>query len=108
VGRYYGRDGRQLTLDEWSVLFDDDEYKQVAETTIDNLWVSTVWLGLDHNIWGHGPPLIFETMVFDRGDGTSPWDMDQARYSTEEAARRGHEQMVEQVRRSKIDDRRSR
>lgn len=31
--------------------------------------ISTVFLGLDHNHWGEGPPLLFETMIFvDGGD----------------------------------------
>jgi hypothetical protein len=29
--------------------------------------VSTVFLGVDHQ-WGSGPPLLFETGVFDRGE----------------------------------------
>lgn len=48
--------------------------------------VSTVWLGLDHG-FGNAKPLIFETMVFDRHGH----DVYQARYSTEEEARIGHE-----------------
>jgi hypothetical protein len=54
--------------------------------------VSTVFLGLDH-AW-HGPPMIYETMVF--------WlkhDLDNEcdRYSMREEARVGHEAMVARV-----------
>jgi hypothetical protein len=39
--------------------------RRVAETKLTNgSWVSTVFLGMDHS-HGHGPPLLFETMIFD-------------------------------------------
>ena len=54
-------------------------------------WVSTVWLGLDCQ-FGEGKPLIFETMVFpEKGNFL---DIDCARYSTEEEALKGHEEMI--------------
>jgi hypothetical protein len=67
------------------------DYKRVAATTLPNgRWVSTVWLGFDYS-FGDGPPLIFETMVFpsERDMG----ELDCERYSTEEAAKKGHERM---------------
>jgi len=39
-------------------------------------WISTVFLGLDHN-WGDGPPLLFETMVF-RTEGKDHVSVDDA------------------------------
>lgn len=40
--------------------------RRIQQTTLNNgLWISTVWLGLDHNYWG-GIPLIFESMVFNK------------------------------------------
>jgi hypothetical protein len=50
------------------------------------IWVSTVWLGLNH-AW-RGRPLVFETMVFGVEDNEC------VRYSTIEEARVGHEKMV--------------
>lgn len=41
-----------------------DKDRKVGDTRVGPYWVSTVFLGLDHN-WGEGPPLLFETMVFD-------------------------------------------
>ena len=39
--------------------------RRVALTAVTpTIEVSTVFLGLDHNFSGHGPPLLFETMVF--------------------------------------------
>jgi hypothetical protein len=62
-------------------------------------YVSTVFLGLDHN-WdniihgGDGPPVLFETMVF--WDG--PLGGEGKRYATWEEADRGHEDLVWKVR----------
>ncbi len=87
---YYTRDGQPLGRVQdvdWS-----DEGGLVAWTGISpDVTVSTVFLGNYHN-FGDGPPLIFETMVF----GGS---LDEAceRYSTEEQARAGHDEMVRAV-----------
>lgn len=62
---------------------------RVAETTVGGTWVSTVFLGLDHNWEPGGPPLLFETMVF---PGNECW-----RCSTWEEAERQHAEVVEMV-----------
>lgn len=38
--------------------------KHVRSTYIGKVWVSTVFLGLDHNFTLNGKPLLFETMTF--------------------------------------------
>lgn len=38
--------------------------RRVAETMVEGVRVSTVFLGLDHGWGGKGPPVIFETMIF--------------------------------------------
>lgn len=91
---YYDKDGRKLGLFEWAKLMENFEYKVIKQDTLpDGKWVSTVWLGNDHNFSGKGPILIFETMVFSRKGGYNELDMD--RYSTLEEAKAGHEKMVE-------------
>ena len=61
---YYDKEGRQITAVEWSNLY-SPEYKRVAESRLsDGRWVSTVWLGINHNFSPDGPPIIFETMAF--------------------------------------------
>jgi hypothetical protein len=63
---YYDRQGKPITAEQWSALR-TSEYKRVAETTIGPLWVSTVWLGIDHGFEIRGRkhrPVIFETMIF--------------------------------------------
>lgn len=90
----YDRQGNPLTIEEWGVLH-TEENKRVAEDTIGRLWVSTVWLGMDHS-FGGGPPLIFETMVFVvTGEGH---DLDCRRYATEAEALAGHEEVVTAIR----------
>lgn len=101
--RYYDYDGNPITLDEWCQLFearatDPDLVRwRVAETVItDEIRVSTVWLGLDHNlarvIYEDSEPHIFETMVFG-----GPMDGECRRYSSAEEAEKGHYEVVEEV-----------
>jgi hypothetical protein len=49
---------------EWGEFFKDTNARILARTFITSkIWVSTVFLGLNHN-WGCGPPILFETMIF--------------------------------------------
>ena len=90
--RYYDKDGSPLELMEWGRKLEDTEYKRVAQTTLpDGKWVSTVWLGLNHN-YGNGPPLIFETMIFESKKDLG--ELDTERYSTLADAQDGHNAMV--------------
>lgn len=100
-GRYFRRDGTRIhSLEEWAALMEDPTYKVVQHTKLRGRrkWVSTVWLGLNHNYSG-GPPLIFETMVFGLKDLSYfngrgfPKDLDQKRYVTEAEARAGHAEL---------------
>ena len=78
-------------------LLSDEKYRRVGGTHLKNgLWVSTVWLGLDHSFTG-GKPVIFETMVFDTKDiseGVSGKELYQCRYQTLSQARAGHKRAV--------------
>lgn len=51
--------------------------------------VSTVWLGINHNFLGIGPPLIYETMIFPP-DGYACDDYLE-RYATPQQAADGHQ-----------------
>ncbi len=55
------------------------------------IWISTVRLHFACG-WG-GPPLYYETMVFNKVTGN--WEDDHDRYETLEEAEEGHKQMVE-------------
>lgn len=91
---YYDKAGKPLTLREWAVLFEDMEYRRIGYDEFANgAHVSTVWLGLDHNWFPGGPPLIFKSMVFD-----GVHDQEMIRYSTEVQAIQGHDQLCARVR----------
>jgi hypothetical protein len=92
----YRRDGTaypggEKGLVQWGKDFSNFDYKIVKQDKLANgVFVSTVWLGLDHNYGFNNRPLIFETMVFGPGDHSE----DCLRYSTEEEARLGHKMIV--------------
>ena len=78
----------------WARWF-ETAFRHVAETWVtQTVCVSTVFLGLDYQ-FHEGPPLLFESMVFEAGEGR-----DQARYATYHDAEQGHSRMVAQVRAS--------
>lgn len=90
----YDRQGQPIhSMEEWVALL-TPENKRVAQTTVGQVWVSTVWLGVDHG-FGGGPPIIFETMAFVRG--VSYADLLCYRYATEAEALAGHQVAVEYV-----------
>jgi hypothetical protein len=93
VIEYYDKQGNPLTYEQYRDLLQTigPEYKRVASTQVGDVWISTVWLGLDHQ-YGDGPPLIFETMQFD--DDTAG---DYERWSTLEEAQAGHEAWVKRI-----------
>ena len=70
------------------------ENRILARTAINSLdeYVSTVFLGIDHNYNNGDHPILFETMVFG-----GLLDGDMQRYSTWADAMRGHNEMVEKV-----------
>lgn len=75
---------------EWSRKAD----RHVAKDQIDDVRVSTVFLGSDHS-FGGGRPMLYETMIFGgENDGF------QERYSNAVAALAGHDQAVASVRAS--------
>lgn len=96
-GMWFDRQGQPIDMMRWQVLHSDLAYMRVAGDTIGPYWVSTVWLGLNHQ-YGDGPPIIFETMVF-LADTQELADVPfQDRYSTEEQAKRGHEEICTLIR----------
>lgn len=97
---FFGPDGEPLELYEWSELFErrhenlapESWWHKHTELGAD-LRVSTVWLGIDHNFLGIGPPLVWETMVFG-GDR----DEECRRYATRAEAFDDHERIVRELR----------
>jgi hypothetical protein len=74
--------------------------RHVAFTTMpEGIEVSTVFLGLDHQ-WADGPPLLFETMCFKRGEDSDAVEVEGflQRYSTYQEAEQGHAVICARVR----------
>lgn len=93
------QDQRRVAL---TCILPDGTREEVSSGSDDEIDVSTVFLGLDHNHAMIGPPVLFETLVFDHGRTV---ENTMRRYTAREAALAGHQQMVawvqEHVRRGK-------
>lgn len=55
----------KVDLETWARWF-SDENKRVALDETRYYRLSSVFLGIDHNFTDRGPPLLFETMLFER------------------------------------------
>jgi hypothetical protein len=84
-------------LMKWATWFETAD-RHVFKTTIGGCWVSTVFLGLDHNftrmLTGEGMPILFETMIFRGGKGEEMW-----RCETWDQAEKQHKKACALVRR---------
>jgi hypothetical protein len=101
---WYDRDGAFIPLEQIErveELLADRAYCRVARSYITDAanpahvrHVSTVWIGIDMQSFRGGPPVIFETKVFDEDgeDMGGGW-----RYSTEFQALEGHAGIVAEV-----------
>jgi hypothetical protein len=91
---YADKDGHPLTREQWMRLSADERYARVAATcltsasTTDAYEVSTLWFGINYGALGE--TLMYETIVF-APDGDI---LALHRYSTEPAARAGHDRAV--------------
>lgn len=73
---YYRRDGTVSNMREWATMFERKEERIVQQSYLPNgIFVSTVFLGLDHS-FGDGPPLIFESMAFAAEEQEFTWPED--------------------------------
>jgi len=88
---------KEVSLMEWARWFEDFENRRVDRTDISNEpnypggdYISTVFLGLDHNFSGGERPILFETMVFGGEYSQRGW-----RYASYGEAKQGHWQIVD-------------
>lgn len=94
MSRYFILDGHEpvacdlMTWARWFELTD----RHVKLTEQGDVMISTVFLGLDYSFSDEGPPVLFETMVF---EGEHGGDME--RYCTWEEAEAGHARFVAEV-----------
>jgi hypothetical protein len=90
--RYILKDGQPVPEPDviaWARWMQDFEnHCRIARTEIGDVHVSTVFLGVNHNFFGH-TPILFETMIFG-----GEHDEYQERYYTLEEAMIGHERAV--------------
>lgn len=89
-------DRRPVLVDmmQWAKWLQNRD-RHVGKDTIAGYEISTVFLGIDHNFGGQGPPVLWETMVF--GDGNLDMDMDRCS-GTWEQAEEMHRRMCKTVR----------
>jgi hypothetical protein len=67
------------------------ERKAVKQEYVDDVYISTVFLGLDH-AWNSDVPVLWETMIFG-----GEHDQYQERYTSYKDALEGHEKALELV-----------
>lgn len=87
-------EAQPVPLLTWAAWFKTAD-RRVRLSGIGGYTISTVFLGTDHQ-FGDGPPLLFETMVFDgkeeQANSFPVW-----RYTTRSEALAGHQRMIELV-----------
>jgi hypothetical protein len=100
---WYDRYGNRVPLDEWEHLMCDLDYRIVKQENVTggdgrDYWVSTVFVGIDMGLGfiRGAPPVLFETMIFTQAGGeVIDWGgRECVRYSSLDAARKGHEAAV--------------
>ena len=94
---YFDMEGIPITLRQWSdaMAISARDLRVIRSEYIGSYFISTVWLGLDHS-FDSGPPLIFETMIFDKSGNPDSWsDIYMDRYPTKAEALEGHLKAVE-------------
>jgi hypothetical protein len=86
--------GRPIQVDllTWAKWFGSDK-RALAQETVGQNMISTIFLGIDHNWLEIGPPVLWETMTFG-----AKLNQEQCRCAgTKEQAEAMHEQMVKAV-----------
>lgn len=84
----------------WAEWFEKGE-RVVRRESVGPYFISTVFLGMDHNMWHPDHhPLLYETMVFD-ANGSANGEMDiQERCATWDEAVAQHDRIVADMRRT--------
>ena len=78
---------------EWGEWFHKSNRRVSRQIVAPNIQVSTVFLGMNHNFTSEDPPILWETMVFIKGEGG-----EMSRCSgTWQDAEAMHNKMVEKV-----------
>lgn len=92
----HGNAVQATDLHEWAAWFEAADRRVCRDLDEGDgdkrILVSTVFLGIDHRFFGEGPPILWETMVFG-----GLLDGEQNRYSSQEEAILGHQEMCMRV-----------
>ncbi len=83
-------------LFEWAE-FVETNGRHIKKTQFPSVWISTVFLGIDHRLNFYlkeeeEPPILFESMIFG-----GQYNDYQSRYATYQEAEEGHEELCEMV-----------
>lgn len=92
----------------WAVWFEKVENRSLVADKVEGVGgVSTIFLGLDHDFTGEGPPVLWETMIFiDDGSPAELLEFDgfQRRYTSRADALAGHAEALEALRQAARDN----
>ena len=106
-GGYFDKEGKPIDLMTWAKLYENHKYGVVKQTKTEKYFISTVWLGLDHNfnfLDNDTPISIFETVVFPKNKDVNKI-YEQERHSANlEEAKAGHEEMVKKYKKEISDE----
>lgn len=83
-------------IHEFAKMYEHSD-RVVKQEHIDDVFISTVFLGIDHRFIDNSGPILFETMIF-----SGEHDQYQERYSTWAEAVRGHDEIVERLKNSTL------
>jgi hypothetical protein len=100
VVHHRDREGKKLTLMEWSRLFEDREYRVVAETKHGDALVRTLWEGLDDGV---EVACQYHTGIHWGGEWTTVWEGYWP--CTDAQAKAKHQQVVALLRETTVEHR---
>lgn len=100
-------------FETWAHFFEDYDRRIVAQTETLLHRISSIFLGLDHSFMAQGPPILFETMVFENTETMVElfgelWPMHEStdyccRYATWDECLAGHNAMVAEITKREAD-----
>lgn len=96
----YLGDGSEA-IHAWAEMMNDTARRTVATDEVNHVFVSTVFLGADHNYFPKGPPLLFETMLFVHEGGDQKYDHLTWHHATWDEASAWHKKVVRMIRAGK-------
>jgi len=91
----------QVSMREWAEWFESSD-RIVAQTRLGDIFISTVFLGMDHGFGRSSVPILFETMVFPENNLSIEEggyvESECYRFATRTEALLNHKEMVEKYR----------